>query len=94
MMASASPLGRTFEGLRRLRVGRYRVVYEWQRSELLILVVRIGQVLYPRRQPHPFAQVEARRQVRRDKAVAHARPETDHVALLGLVPGAVGSLPA
>jgi len=33
---------REFEGLRRLRVGRYRVVYEWQRSELVILVVRIG----------------------------------------------------
>ena len=31
-----------FEGLRRLRVGHYRVVYQWQRSELVILVVRIG----------------------------------------------------
>jgi len=28
--------------LRRLRVGRYRVVYEWQRSDLVILVVRVG----------------------------------------------------
>jgi mRNA interferase RelE/StbE len=25
-----------------LRVGHYRVVYEWQRNELLILVVRIS----------------------------------------------------
>jgi mRNA-degrading endonuclease RelE of RelBE toxin-antitoxin system len=24
-------------------LGRYRVVYEWQRSGLVILVVRIGQ---------------------------------------------------
>ncbi|MCP9791118.1 type II toxin-antitoxin system RelE/ParE family toxin [Vulcanococcus limneticus Candia 3F8] len=28
--------------MRRLRVGHYRVVYEWQRSDLVILVVRIG----------------------------------------------------
>jgi mRNA interferase RelE/StbE len=28
--------------LRRLRVGHYRVVYEWQRSALVILVVRVG----------------------------------------------------
>ncbi|MCP9915150.1 type II toxin-antitoxin system RelE family toxin [Cyanobium sp. ATX 6F1] len=26
----------------RLRVGHYRVVYEWQRSELVILVLRIA----------------------------------------------------
>ena len=25
-----------------MRVGRYRVVYEWQRSALVILVVRVG----------------------------------------------------
>ena len=30
------------EGLRRLRVGRYRMVYEWQRRDLVILVVRVG----------------------------------------------------
>ncbi|QPN65705.1 type II toxin-antitoxin system RelE/ParE family toxin [Synechococcus sp. CBW1006] len=31
-----------FEGLRRLRVSKSHIVYEWQRSELLILVLRIG----------------------------------------------------
>ena len=40
--AAGSALKGEFDGLRRLRVGRYRVVYEWQRSELVILVVRIG----------------------------------------------------
>ena len=40
--AAGSALKGEFEGLRRLRVGLYRVVYEWQRSELVILVVRIG----------------------------------------------------
>lgn len=40
--AAGSALKGEFEGLRRLRVGQYRVVYEWQRSELVILVVRIG----------------------------------------------------
>jgi mRNA interferase RelE/StbE len=40
--ASGSALKGEFEGLRRLRVGHYRVVYEWQCSELVILVVRIG----------------------------------------------------
>ena len=40
--AAGSALKGEFEGLRGLRVGSYRVVYEWQRSELLILVVRIG----------------------------------------------------
>ena len=40
--AAGSALKGEFEGLRRLRVGRYRVVYEWQRSELMILVVRVG----------------------------------------------------
>jgi mRNA interferase RelE/StbE len=39
---AGSALKGEFEGLRRLRVGHYRVVYEWQRSELVILVVRIG----------------------------------------------------
>jgi mRNA interferase RelE/StbE len=40
--AAGSALKGEFEGLRRLRVGHYRVVYEWQHNELLILVVRIG----------------------------------------------------
>ena len=40
--ASGSALKGEFEGLRRLRVGRFRVVYEWQQQELIILVVRIG----------------------------------------------------
>ena len=40
--AAGSALKGEFEGLRRLRVSHYRVVYEWQRSELVILVVRIG----------------------------------------------------
>lgn len=40
--SAGSALKGEFEGLRRLRVGHYRVVYEWQRSELVILVVRIG----------------------------------------------------
>jgi mRNA interferase RelE/StbE len=40
--AAGSALKGEFEGLRRLRVGHYRVIYEWQRNELLILVVRIG----------------------------------------------------
>jgi len=39
---AGSALKGEFEGLRRLRVGRFRVVVEWQRSELVILVVRIG----------------------------------------------------
>ena len=43
--AAGSALKGEFEGLRRLRVGRYRVVYEWQRSELMILVVRVGHRL-------------------------------------------------
>ena len=40
--AAGSALKGEFEGLRRLRVGHFRVVYEWQRNELVILVVRIG----------------------------------------------------
>ena len=40
--AAGSALKGEFEGLRRLRVGRYRVVVEWQRSELVVLVIRIG----------------------------------------------------
>jgi mRNA interferase RelE/StbE len=33
--AAGSALKGEFEGLRRLRVGHYRVVVEWQRSELV-----------------------------------------------------------
>ncbi len=40
--AAGSALKSEFEGLLRLRVGHFRVVYEWQRSELLFLVMRIG----------------------------------------------------
>ena len=40
--AAGSALKGEFEGLRRLRVGHFRVVYECQRSALVILVVRIG----------------------------------------------------
>ena len=40
--AAGSALKGEFEGLRRLRVGSYRIVYEWRQSELMILVVRIG----------------------------------------------------
>ena len=40
--AAGAALKGEFEGLRRLRVGHYRVVYEWQRIDLVILVVRIG----------------------------------------------------
>jgi mRNA interferase RelE/StbE len=31
-----------FRGLRRLRVGRYRIVYEVDEGELTVLVIRIG----------------------------------------------------
>jgi mRNA interferase RelE/StbE len=41
--AAGSALKGEYEGLRRLRVGRYRVVYEWQRRELVVLVIRIGR---------------------------------------------------
>ena len=40
--AAGSALKGEFEGLRRLRVGQYRVVYEWQRDALVVLVIRIG----------------------------------------------------
>jgi mRNA interferase RelE/StbE len=40
--AAGSALKGEFEGLRRLRVGRYRIVYEWQQQQLVVLVVRIG----------------------------------------------------
>ena len=40
--AAGSALKGEFEEVRRLRVGRYRVVYEWQRSDVVILVVRVG----------------------------------------------------
>ena len=41
--AAGSALKGEFEGLRRLRVGHYRLMYEWWRSELMTLVVRISQ---------------------------------------------------
>lgn len=41
--SAGSALKGEFEGLRLLRVCSYRVVYQRQRSELVILVVRIGQ---------------------------------------------------
>jgi len=40
--SAGSALKGEFEGLRRLRVGTYRVVYEWRDDELLVLVVRIA----------------------------------------------------
>jgi mRNA interferase RelE/StbE len=40
--AAGSALKGEFEGLRRLRVGCYRIVYEWQQQELVVLVVRVG----------------------------------------------------
>ena len=36
------PLAAQWKGLRRLRVGRYRVIYGFDGKELLIAVVRIG----------------------------------------------------
>ena len=36
------PLAAQWKGLRRLRVGRYRVLYGFDGAELLIAVVRIG----------------------------------------------------
>ena len=40
--AAGSALKGEFEGLRRLRVGQYRIVYEWQQQEFVVLVVRIA----------------------------------------------------
>jgi mRNA interferase RelE/StbE len=40
--AAGGVLKGEFEGLRRLRVGRYRVVYEILQDRLTILVVRIA----------------------------------------------------
>ena len=40
--AAGSALKGEFEGLRRLLVDHFRIVYELQRSELVIFVVRVG----------------------------------------------------
>lgn len=40
--AAGSVLKGEFAGLRRIRIGTYRVVYETQEQELVILVIRIG----------------------------------------------------
>lgn len=40
--AAGSVLKGEFSGLRRIRVGNYRVVYEVQDQQLVILVIRIG----------------------------------------------------
>jgi len=40
--AAGSVLKGEFSGLRRIRVGNYRVVYEIQDQQLVVLVVRIG----------------------------------------------------
>ena len=39
---AGSALKGEFSGLRRLRVGRYRIIYEALHGELTILVVRVG----------------------------------------------------
>ncbi len=40
--AAGGVLKGEFSGLRRIRVGSYRVVYEVQDQELVVLVIRIG----------------------------------------------------
>jgi mRNA interferase RelE/StbE len=40
--AAGGVLKGEFAGLRRIRIGTYRVVYEAQEQELVILVIRIG----------------------------------------------------
>jgi len=40
--SAGSALKGEFGGLRRLRVGRYRIIYETIREELTVLVVRVG----------------------------------------------------
>ncbi|MEW6712695.1 MAG: type II toxin-antitoxin system RelE/ParE family toxin [Candidatus Riflebacteria bacterium] len=40
--AAGGVLKGEFSGLRRIRIGNYRVVYEAQDQELVVLVVRIG----------------------------------------------------
>ena len=39
---SGAPLQGALRGLRRVRVGDYRIIYEVERSELLVYVVRIS----------------------------------------------------
>lgn len=39
---SGEPLAAQWKGLRRLRVGQYRVLYGFDGTELLIAVVRVG----------------------------------------------------
>ena len=40
--SAGSVLKGEFSGLRRIRVGAYRVVYEVQNQQLVVLVIRIG----------------------------------------------------
>lgn len=40
--SAGSVLKGEFSGLRRLRIGAYRVVYEVQNQQLVVLVIRIG----------------------------------------------------
>ncbi|MYB38600.1 MAG: type II toxin-antitoxin system RelE/ParE family toxin [Gammaproteobacteria bacterium] len=42
--SAGSVLKGEFGGLRRLRVGRYRVIYETSHEELSVLAVRIGNL--------------------------------------------------